>query len=106
MIDEAPLDEIDNLAVHARAQNVRAHHQDASCPARPGGRNAGCDLGQPGVLVRRGDFIERQPVRGFQIVDALGERFHQQPGTVEEGIFTGHWKIARRTARRGTKSWG
>jgi hypothetical protein len=36
-------------------------------------------------------------MRGGQIADALGQRFHQQARAIEEGIFTGHWRIARRT---------
>ena len=52
--------------------------------------HAGRHLGQVGMRVRRGDFVECQPVSGIQIVHALGERLHVQPGAVEELVFTGH----------------
>jgi hypothetical protein len=101
VIEEAALHEIDNLAVHACAQDVRTHHEDAGSTLRAGGRDARRDLGQAGVLVRRGDFIERQPVRGVQIADALGKRFHLQPGAVEDLDI--YWPFANSAASSSSR---
>ena len=105
----AALQQVDDVAVDAGAQDVRAHHQDAGGAAALRGlprraataARSGCSNGGVGV-------VERQPALQLQIVGALGERLDQQARAVEHvryRVMVGNISIGSR-ARRGTGSWG
>ena len=50
---QAALDQVDDVAVDARAQHVRAHHEDARRAALRAPRDAGRDFGQLRMRERR-----------------------------------------------------
>ena len=72
---------------------MRAHHEDARRARALRGDDACGDIVQLRMGVSERSIVERQPMVEVQIVDAFRQRAQPQTGAVEEGIFTGHWRI-------------
>ena len=87
VVDETALHQVDDVPVHAGAEHVRAHHQDAArlrCLALLA--DAPAMAGQIGMLERRGLLVERQASGSAADRDTLGERQHAQAGAVEQRV--------------------
>ena len=106
VVDEAALQQIDDVAVDAGTQDVRAHHEDTCRAGRFGTGQARGDGGQIGVLKRGGGVAEREPAVQVQIVLALGQRLDQQARAVELFISAHGWQIASAGVPGGSDSWG
>ena len=105
VIDEAALDEVDDVAVDAAAQDVRAHHEDARGAGGFGGGEARGDGGQVGMVEGRRGVGEREPAVQVQIVLSLGEGLYQQARAVELFI-SGHVRqIASAGGPAGRGNW-
>ena len=106
VIDQAAFHQIDDVPVDARAQHMRAHHED---PRRAGGfrgSQARGNDGQVRMLERRGGVVEREPAVQVQIVLTLGERLDQQARAVELFISAHDWQTASAAGPAGKGSWG
>ena len=84
------LEQIDDVPVNARPQNVRAHHQNPRRAGLARRHDTPRHLAQLRMRVLRRGILQTQPTLDVQIVGPLRQRLHQQPPAVEQRVLTLH----------------
>ena len=107
VVDEAALDQVDDVAVDAGAKHVRAHHQDAGRAARRAATGARRSSVRSGWANGGAASSSASQWSSLQIVTRSASGLIAQARAVEQSRI--YWPLAkerRAAVRRGTGNWG